>query len=299
MSSQDKNTGCDMYNDTQGTIFDVKEFTVHDGPGVRTTVFFKGCPLSCIWCHNPEGMDAAPTLMVREAQCTHCGLCRRGCDHADCKPYDRCLHVCPRGLIAVAGRMVTAAALVKKLAAAALLYGAADNASGGVTGGVTLSGGEPLLQPQFAAAVAHGLHKAHIHVALQTSGFAAEAMFCDVLDAVDYVLFDLKLAQEDAHRRYTGVSCETIHKNLEILQASGKPHVIRIPLIPGITDTDDNLSALAARVQDSPVELMPYNPYAGAKYAMTGREFRYREQPARDPAEILRFFAGKQVRILK
>ncbi len=281
-----------MYNDTHGVIFDIKEFTVHDGPGVRTTVFFKGCPLSCVWCHNPEGMDVAPTLMVRAAQCTGCGLCRMPCEHEECQSHGRCLHICPRGLISVAGKTVTADALVRKLSAAAGLYEASEDGSGG---GVTLSGGEPLLQPRFAVAVAHGLHGDGIHVALQTAGFAKEADFRLVLDAVDYVLFDLKLAREDEHRRYTGVSCETIHKNLAILQASGKSHVIRIPLIPGITDTDDNLAALAALVRDSRVELMPYNPYAGAKYPMTGKTFGYVEQKARAAEEVLRFFDHAKV----
>ncbi len=262
-----------MFNDThsvKGTIFDVKEFTVHDGPGVRTTVFFKGCPLSCIWCHNPEGMDTAPTLMVREAACTHCGACRKPCTHEDCKPHGRCLHTCPRGLISVAGREVTAGELAKKLAPSAPLFGE--------DGGVTMSGGEPLMQPQFAIALADCLHEYGIRVALQTSGFAKEETFAEVLSHVDYVLFDLKLADDDAHRRYTGVSCETIHKNLVQLQNSSKPHVIRIPLIPGITDTAENVSALAHLAADSDVELMPYNPYAGAKYPQVGRTFSYREQ---------------------
>lgn len=267
-----------MYNDThsvKGTIFDVKEFTVHDGPGVRTTVFFKGCPLSCIWCHNPEGMDTAPTLMVRESMCTHCDACRKPCTHADCKPFGRCLHTCPRGLISVAGREVTAGVLAKKLAPSAPLFGE--------DGGVTLSGGEPLLQPQFAIALADCLHEYGIRIALQTSGFAKEETFSDVLSHVDFVLFDLKLADEDAHRRYTGVSCKTIHKNLVQLKNSQKPHVIRIPLIPGITDTHENLASLAVLAGESPVELMPYNPYAGAKYPHVGREFLYREQPANTP----------------
>ncbi len=279
-----------------GAIFDIKEFTVHDGPGVRTTVFFKGCPLTCVWCHNPEGMDPSPTLTVREGQCTHCGLCQLPCDHTDCKPYGRCLHSCPRGLITLAGKTVTADALVHRLSSAAALY-AQDNGDGGISGGVTLSGGEPLLQPAFAAAVAGGLRAAGIHTALQTSGFAPEAKFRQVLDAVDYVLFDLKLACEEVHRRYTGVSCETIHKNLAVLKESGKPFVLRIPLIPGITDTDENLRGLAVLAGDDPVELMPYNPYAGAKYPMTGKVFRYREREGRAPEDAEGYF--RRVKVLK
>ncbi|MGN1345249.1 MAG: glycyl-radical enzyme activating protein [Eubacteriales bacterium] len=284
-----------MVNETKnvtGTIFDRKEFTVHDGPGVRTTVFFKGCPLSCIWCHNPEGMDVSPTLMVRTAQCTDCGLCRRGCSHADCQPFHRCLHICPRGLIQVAGHSVSAGELVDKLSAGAMLYEADEN---GICGGVTLSGGEPLLQPDFACAVAGGLHENGIHTALQTCGYAKEETFRRVLDAVDYVLFDLKLASDEEHRRYTGVSCKPIHKNLAVLRASGKPYVLRIPLIPGITDSVENLTALAAIAGDDAVELMPYNPYAGAKYPMTGKKFMYREQNGRDPMEIAGMFRNARI----
>ncbi len=259
----------------KGTVFDIKEFTVHDGPGVRTTVFFKGCPMSCIWCHNPEGMDTAPTLMVRASMCTQCDACRKPCTHEDCKPFGRCLHVCPRGLISVAGKTVEAGALAEKLAPSAPLFGE--------DGGVTLSGGEPLLQPQFACALADCLHGYGIRSALQTAGFASEETFLRVLNAVDYVLFDLKLADDGAHRRYTGVSCVPIHRNLVHLQRSGKPHVIRIPLIPGITDTHENLSALAVLAGDSPVELMPYNPYAGAKYPGVGKKFGYHEVSAEPP----------------
>ena len=285
-----------MFNVTQsvtGTIFDVKEFTVHDGPGVRTTVFFKGCPLTCIWCHNPEGMDTAPTLMVRNTQCTGCGLCCRHCTHADCRPFGRFLHICPKGLVKVAGRAVGAGELVTKLSAGAELYGA-----GG--GGVTLSGGEPLLQPEFARAVARGLHENGIHTALQTSGFAKADTFASVLDTVDYVLFDLKLAHEDDHRRYTGVSCVPIHKNLAHLRESGKPFVLRIPLIPGITDTDENLTALSALAGDDPVELMPYNPYAGAKYPTVGKVFRYElpeETEERSPETLAKLF--RRARVLR
>lgn len=272
-----------MYNDThtvKGMIFDIKEFTVHDGPGVRTTVFFKGCPLSCIWCHNPEGMDPGPTLTVREAMCDHCGICRRPCTHDDCRPHGRCLHICPKGLISIAGKQVTAGALAAKLAPSAPLFGE--------DGGVTLSGGEPLGQPQFAAALAESLHEYGIRVALQTSGFSSEEAFLRVLSAVDYVLFDLKLANDEAHRRYTGVSNTPIHRNLAHLKQSGKPHVIRIPLIPGITDTRENLSSLAVLAGESPVELMPYNPYAGAKYPNVGRQFDYLET-APNPVDLTQF----------
>ena len=258
--------------DTEGVIFDIKEFTLHDGPGPRTTVFFKGCPLHCIWCHNPEGMDVQPTLMVKENLCTHCGACRKPCGHPECQPFGRCLHICPKNLISLAGQTVTAGELARKLVRQKDFFGS--------EGGVTLSGGEPLRQPAFAAALGTLLHEAGVHTALQTSGYASEEAFRTLLDAVDYVLFDLKLADEDAHIRYTGVSNRPIHRNLAVLRTSGKPFVLRIPLIQGIVAEKENLAALASLAGDEPVELMPYNPYAGAKYKMTGKEFLYQEQAA-------------------
>ena len=270
--------------ETGGVIFDIKEFTLHDGPGARTTVFLKGCPLHCIWCHNPEGMDVSPTLMVKENLCTNCGACRKPCDHPDCQPFGRCLHICPKNLISVAGTAVTAGALSDKLIRQKDFFGK--------DGGVTLSGGEPLRQPAFASALGSLLREAGVHTALQTSGYASEDAFRRVLASVDYVLFDLKLADENEHIRYTGVSNVPILRNLGILRASGTPFVLRIPLIPGITAREENLRALAGLAGDDPVELMPYNPYAGAKYRMVGKPFTYKEQAA-GPVPLSLFRNGR------
>lgn len=244
-----------------GTVFDIREFTVHDGPGSRVTVFMKGCPLRCRWCHNPEGLSPRPQLMKKTAQCRHCGLCRRGCGHEECQPYGVCLHACPQGLLSVAGQQWSAQALAERLQKyAPLLPG----------GGVTFSGGEPLLQGAFVAEVAGRLK---LHRALQTSGYGDPALFAHVLRAMDYVLMDMKLADPEQHRLYTGVDNRLILRNYELLLESGKPHVIRVPLIPGITDTEENLRAIAALTEHSHVELMRYNPLAGAKYPMLGMAY--------------------------
>ncbi|MCQ2431175.1 MAG: glycyl-radical enzyme activating protein [Clostridia bacterium] len=279
---------------TNGVIFDIKEFTLHDGPGVRTTVFLKGCPLRCVWCHNPEGLDVTPTLLYKERLCAHCGACRRPCDHPECKPFGRCIKVCPKGALSVAGREVDAGALAERLARSADLYTPDEN---GIPGGVTVSGGEPLRQGTFSAELGKQLRERGIHTALQTSGYAQKETFSAVLEHFDYVLFDLKLADDELHRKYTGVSNGPIHENLRYLQASGKPHVVRIPLIPGITDTEDNLRALADLAGDSMVECMPYNPFAGAKYAMTGKEFLYEEPQKKQDIPDLSMF--RHVKLLK
>ena len=154
-----------------GTIFDVKEFAVHDGPGLRTTVFFKGCPLRCKWCHNPEGLSAAPQLMVRQNRCRQCGLCMRGCSHPDCRPYGRCLHICPMNLVSVAGETVTAEELAKRIRRSGDMFGK--------SGGVTFSGGEPLMQPEFLHAVLDLIPD--IPAAIETSGYAEESVFRSVI----------------------------------------------------------------------------------------------------------------------
>ena len=126
----------------KGVIFDIKEMAVHDGPGIRTTVFFKGCPLRCRWCHNPEGLTSKPQLMYKESRCLHCGLCKVPCTHPECQPFGRCLHACPDHLLSVAGRPVSAKELAAELKKSAEPLG--DN-----FGGFTFSGGEPLMQPEF------------------------------------------------------------------------------------------------------------------------------------------------------
>ena len=246
-----------------GHIFDIKEFSVNDGPGVRTTVFFKGCPLRCVWCHNPEGLDPGRGVLVRQKGCLQCGRCHQKCEHPDCRGLDRCLHACPMGLVEEIGKVWEAEALAKRLLRDADLFESAG-------GGVTLSGGEPLLQHEFAAEL---LRLLPVHKAIETSGFATGAVFERILALTDYVMMDIKLIDGEAHRRYTGVDNRPILENLARLRASGKPYLLRVPLIPGITDTEENLRDIATVAGDSPVELLPYNRMAGAKYASVGKQF--------------------------
>ncbi len=247
-----------------GTLFDVKEMAVHDGPGLRTTVFFKGCPLRCRWCHNPEGLTAAPQLMYKENPCTRCGLCHAPCEHEDCKPFGRCLHICPQNCLTVAGRTVTPAALAQELLPTAEILGERF-------GGFTFSGGEPLAQPDFLFALTDEL-KGH-HLCIETCGHAHGEIFQKMLERMDFIIMDLKLADDTLHQTYTGVSNQLILQNLRLLQHSGKTHLLRTPLIPGITDTHENLRAIQALAGDSPWEQLPYNAAAGAKYKMLGTEY--------------------------
>lgn len=262
----------------KGLVFDVKEFAVHDGEGIRTTVFFKGCPLRCVWCHNPEGLSPERELYVTYSNCTGCGLCQRGCDHPECKSIGRCLHICPLDLVKAAGEEWEVEALAEKL----LRHKDFFNSMGG---GVTLSGGEPLMQWEFCVALLK-LLRPHIHVAIETSGAASSEVFRQVTELCDFVFMDIKLADPEAHKRFTGADNSLILKNAEHLKNSNIPHVFRTPLIPGITDTEENLLAISRIVSGSEWERLSYNELAPVKYKNVGRE--YVGAKYIDPARILK-----------
>ncbi len=253
-----------------GTVFDIKEFSIHDGPGPRVTVFLKGCPLRCRWCHNPEGLSREPQLLWKETVCTGCGRCR-----VPDGRFDRDWRRCTSGALSLSGKEWEAGELVKKLRGYEVMLTS-------MGGGITLSGGEPLYQPGFALEVLEGLEG--IHRAVETSAYASEAVFRAMLERVEYVLMDVKLADPIAHKRFTGVDNGPILRNLKILQESGKSHLLRTPLIPGITDGEDNLRAIARLAGNSPVELLAYNPFASAKYALLERDYPLGEvPPGREP----------------
>ena len=213
---------------TEGIIFDVKEFSLNDGPGIRTTVFFKGCPLRCIWCHNPEGLSPKRELFITQNGCTGCGLCKKPCSHDDCRGLGRCIHICPKGLVKAVGTPYTADSLAAKVKKGADLL-----VSSG--GGVTLSGGEVLMQADFAVELIEKLKP--LHILIETCGYAKHEDFVRVCSLVDTVYFDVKLADREMHKKYTGVYNDLILENLEWLKKSGIDFKIRTPLIPDITDT--------------------------------------------------------------
>jgi pyruvate formate lyase activating enzyme len=222
-----------------GIVFDIREFSIHDGPGLRTTVFLKGCPLRCAWCHNPEGMTYDPQVIKT-----------------------------PSGT-RTSGQQYTSAELARLLNRQADLLRAAE-------GGVTFSGGEPLSQASFVAEVIDELER--LHVVLDTSGCGEEAAFQMLVERVDLVYFDLKLMDPELHRHYTGHDNRLALSNLERLARMATPFVIRVPLVLGVTDTEENLAAIASAVAGMShlvrVDLLPYNRAAGGKYAACGLEFR-------------------------
>ena len=247
-----------------GIIFDIKEMAVHDGPGIRTTVFFKGCPLRCRWCHNPEGLSFEPQLMYKQVRCIDCKNCQRECDHPECQPFGRCIHACPENCLEIAGKRVEVKELAEELKKSADVLGDSF-------GGFTFSGGEPLAQPEFLLELTD--HIKDYHLCIETSGYADSEVFKRVIEKLDLVIMDIKLADSSEHKKYTGVGNEKILKNFEILKNSNVPFVIRTPLIPGITDTKENLDAIEEIIGNSTWEKLPYNTMAGAKYKMLGMEY--------------------------
>ena len=248
-----------MNSELTATIFEVREFCLHDGPGIRTTVFFKGCPLRCAWCHNPEGLSPEPEMLFKSAKCHHCGNCKNGGD-------------CPHGARVPCGRRWTVEELAQEIRVNADIL----HSSGG---GVTFSGGEPLMQAKFLCALADELKTGTVpvHLALETSGYAPEEVYREVVERMDLVFQDLKHPDPEAHRRWTGVDPAPIHANLAWLKASGRPFVARIPLIPGVNDSEEAKEGFARLLEGKSgllrVELLPYHLTAAAKYPFTGRAY--------------------------
>jgi len=228
-----------------GVVFDIREFALHDGPGIRTSVFLKGCPLRCSWCHNPEGWIRDPQIIHGQAG-------------------DRLI-----------GKDYTSEEL------AALLNEQADILRAN-EGGVTFSGGEPLEQAEFVTEVCDRLD--NLHIVFDTSGDGTETALRLVAGKVDLFYYDLKLIDSTAHKHFTGGDNALIFSNLRVLSSLGASFVIRVPLVPGMTDTDENLKAIAETVRNLPglvrVDLLPYNRAAGGKYSNLGLKFRplYDEQ---------------------
>lgn len=246
-----------------GLVFAVEEFSVFDGPGIRSTVFLKGCPLRCTWCHNPEGQSLQNELIRSQNGCLHCGACVE--NNAHVLTEDSIL-ACPRRLIRYCAKEYTPKELCEKLL---------KNSTFLKDGGVTFSGGEPLLQYEFLLSCLKELD-GKLHRAVQTCGFADEKCFNTVLRHCEYMLFDIKLLDDTLHREFTGVSNTPILRNFKALCESSLPHVIRMPLIPGVTDTKENITAAAQLLHDNRqryIELLPYNQAAGAKYALVGRNY--------------------------
>lgn len=277
----------------KGRVFSIEEFSLYDGPGIRTTVFLKGCPLSCNWCHSPEGREYRRQILKNKNGCLQCGKCKEVCPSPDhCTLCGRCVTVCPRSLIRISGEDFLPSELYQRIAKNIPLLNRAG-------GGVTFSGGEPLMQAQFLCEMLD-LLQGKTHRAIQTCGYCEPQTFEEVLKRVDLVLFDLKIIDEERAKKFTGKGSSLILRNFAALKESGVPFVVRIPLIPTVTDTDENLTAIAELVGGKgfiKVELEPYNKYAGSKYAMCDQAYQPMFDESIEPNVNTQIFKERNIEV--
>ena len=275
-------------------VADIRRLTLHDGPGTRTTVFVKGCPLRCVWCHNPESLSASPLLLFHDNLCSGCGRCAAVCpagvhafdggahrlDRSRCRACGACAEACPRGALEICGRDYTPEELLPPLLRDEAFY-----ASGG---GVTVSGGEPLLYAEAVGRLFELLHGCAIRTALDTCGEVPFESFERVLPATDLVLFDIKGMDPVRHSENTGRDNARIHDNLRRLGALGVPVEIRMPVVPGRNDAEGEFEAAARLLAEVPsvtkVRLLPYRSLARKKYRDAGLTDTMPDAPTPDAA---------------
>jgi pyruvate formate lyase activating enzyme len=285
----------DVASTSTGLVFLIERFAVHDGPGIRVAVFLKGCALRCAWCHSPESQSTRPELLLRRDRCIACGTCPPVCrtgaireihagfetDLTRCDACGDCAAACPTDARLIAGRRMTVPELLREIERDRIFL---DRSSGGVT----FSGGEPLLQGAFLAEALSACRAAGFHTAVETAGFGPTAAL-EALDRADLVLFDLKLFDEDRHRRATGVSNRLILANFGRLTSRHRQVRARLPLIPGVNDDDENVDAIGALVASVGVralDLLPYHTAGVAKYARMGRPYALPDTAPPAPAAL-------------
>ncbi len=282
-----------------GIIFDIKKYALHDGPGIRTTVFLKGCPLCCLWCHNPEGIGATPQILYNNRRCIACGECLSVCpegalsitsegittDSAMCKSDGTCAEICPAEARELVGKTALPEDILDTIKKDIPFY----DQSGG---GVTFSGGEPLMQPNFLLECLTLCGQEGIHRAVDTTGYAKLESIKQIAMQTDLFLYDLKLMDSEKHKQFTGVSNHSILNNLKYLARSGAQIIIRFPLIPGINDDNENIDLVGMYLRILPeienVHILPYHRHQENKYVRLDVENKVRDIPVPTSEDLSR-----------
>ncbi|MGG7079297.1 glycyl-radical enzyme activating protein [Clostridium sardiniense] len=279
----------------EGLVFDIQRYSIHDGPGIRTIVFLKGCPLSCRWCSNPESQELKPSIMYQESNCIHCGKCISACKRGAINPNNKgfinrelctacgeCVNVCLASALTLKGKKMTVEQVIKELKKDAINY----RRSGG---GITLSGGEPLVQSVFAQEIFKACKAQGWHTAIETTGYARPEVIEKVFPYVDLVLMDIKNINSDSHKEGTGVSNEIILKNAKRISEITKM-VVRVPVIPRFNSGLESILEISKFAKTlngiDTIHLLPYHTYGENKYELLGRNYSMKESQSLSEDEI-------------
>lgn len=272
-------------------MFDIKKFAIDDGPGIRTTIFLKGCSLRCWWCHNPEGQLSTPELMFRKNRCINCEECVNICsrhalsltntkqlsiDRRNCNLCGNCTQKCPTEALTIVGKHTNVKEVMKEIDKDLTFYEESN-------GGITISGGEPLLQINFLNTLLKECKNKNIHTAIDTSGYTSPKAIEKIKDKADLFLYDIKTMDDKKHKKFTGASNRQILRNLKTLAQNGTDILVRIPIVPGINDNKDNITKTADFILSHNIKhvcLLPYHRAGIEKYRSLGRRYKLMKTPA-------------------